>query len=190
MRRAVEQSPIGPKRVCVPLAVMNVEIDRPQRARPCSTSGPRALSAPTATLLNRQNPIGRPGSAWWPGGRTAQKALSASPATTASTAAATAPAACSAASPDSGQRITVSASIADVAGFRHRSQQSVRPGGRGCTLGQDRRAPPQAPRGVVGPRIPASTRRRAPLSAAPASRDGIGRGRARGKTDGCKAASS
>ena len=36
-----------------------------------------------ATVLNRQNPILRPGSAWWPGGRTAQNALVASPAPTA-----------------------------------------------------------------------------------------------------------
>ena len=45
----------------------------------------------------------RAGSAWWPGGRTAQKALSASPAATASTAAQTAPAARRAASPEPGE---------------------------------------------------------------------------------------
>ena len=64
-----------------------------------------------ATLLNRQKPMDRDGSAWCPGGRTAQKALAASPATTASTAAQTAPAARSAASPEPGER-TVSMSSA------------------------------------------------------------------------------
>ena len=60
-------------------------------------------------LLNRQKPIACIGSAWWPGGRMAQKAALASPATTASTAAQAAPAARSAASPEAGQT-TVSAS--------------------------------------------------------------------------------
>ena len=37
-----------------------------------------ARGAPrSATLLNRQKPIGRSLSAWWPGGRTATKAFSA-----------------------------------------------------------------------------------------------------------------
>src|SRR5216683_2813646 len=58
------------------------------RSRPCFW---RARCTPMATLLKRQKPMARSCSAWWPGGRTAQKALSASPPTTASTAAQTAP---------------------------------------------------------------------------------------------------
>src|SRR6266852_4836791 len=69
------------------------------RSRPCFW---RARCTPMATLLKRQKPMARSGSAWWPGGRTAQKALSASPPTTASTAAQTAPTARSAASPERG----------------------------------------------------------------------------------------
>ena len=56
-----------------------------------------------ATLLNRQNPIARVGSAWCPGGRTAQKAFWTLPAITRSTAATTAPAARSIASPEPGE---------------------------------------------------------------------------------------
>ena len=70
-----------------------------------------AARAATATEEKRQKPMARSGSAWWPGGRTAQKALSASPAITASTAARTAPAARKAASPEAGE-ISVSPSIA------------------------------------------------------------------------------
>ena len=65
---------------------------------------PRALSrcwrsacaAATATLLNRQKPIGLSPVAWWPGGRTAQKRARRRRPCTASTAATTAPAARSA----------------------------------------------------------------------------------------------
>ena len=49
---------------------------RPAPARRASASA----AAVTATLLNRQNPIDRVGVAWCPGGRTAQNALSAVPA--------------------------------------------------------------------------------------------------------------
>ncbi len=52
-----------------------------------------AAWAAIATLEKMQKPMGRPGSAWWPGGRTAQKARSAWPAATSRTAATTAPAA-------------------------------------------------------------------------------------------------
>ena len=63
-----------------------------------------------AMLLNRQKPIARSRSAWWPGGRSAQNALRALPsATTAPTAAQAAPAARSAASAEPGD-ITVSGS--------------------------------------------------------------------------------
>jgi hypothetical protein len=44
-------------------------------------------------LLKKQNPMAWLRQAWWPGGRTAQKALSISPAITASVAAKVAPAA-------------------------------------------------------------------------------------------------
>jgi hypothetical protein len=50
-----------------------------------------------ATLLKKQNPMALSRVAWWPGGRTAQKAFSISPAMTASVAAMAAPAARSAA---------------------------------------------------------------------------------------------
>ena len=52
-----------------------------------------AARAATATLEKMQKPMGRPGSAWWPGGRTAQKARAVSPAATSRTAETTAPAA-------------------------------------------------------------------------------------------------
>jgi hypothetical protein len=52
------------------------------RSRPCAS----ACAAPTATLLNRQNPIARSRSAWCPGGRTAQNALRHSPDSTRSVA--------------------------------------------------------------------------------------------------------
>ena len=55
------------------VAVVHVEIDDrdalPGRAQPSR------CAAPIATLLNMQNPIARPRSAWWPGGRTAQNAV-------------------------------------------------------------------------------------------------------------------
>jgi hypothetical protein len=55
-----------------------------------------------AIVSKRQKPMGRSGSAWWPGGRMAMKARFASPATSASTAAQAAPAPRSAASPEPG----------------------------------------------------------------------------------------
>ena len=76
-----------------------------------STRSPASASAAavTATLLNRQNPIAWVGSAWWPGGRTAQNAASASPRRRASTAVSPAPAARRAADHDAGTAV-VSAS--------------------------------------------------------------------------------
>ena len=64
----------------------------PGRAARC------AWRAAIATLLKKQKPIALSRQAWWPGGRTAQKALSSSPAITASVAAMAAPAARRAAS--------------------------------------------------------------------------------------------
>ena len=63
-----------------------------------------------AALENRQKPIGRSDSAWWPGGRTWQKALAARPLITASTACRPAPTARSAASQDPAET-TVSPSM-------------------------------------------------------------------------------
>jgi len=57
-----------------------------------------AWRAATAAFAKRQKPIGRLGSAWWPGGRVAQKTRRTSPRHTASTPATAAPAARSAAS--------------------------------------------------------------------------------------------
>ncbi len=62
------------------------------RLRRCS-----AYKAAIATLLKKQKPMALLRVAWWPGGRTAQKAFSSSPASTASVAATAAPAARSAA---------------------------------------------------------------------------------------------
>ena len=64
-----------------------------------STRDPRSRSAAaaTATLLTRQKPIDRAGSAWCPGGRTAQNAAVPSPRSSASIASSPAPAARSAA---------------------------------------------------------------------------------------------
>ena len=55
------------------VSVMNVEIDD---ADAPDVPDPLDISAAMATLLKKQNPMARFGSAWWPGGRTAQKALS------------------------------------------------------------------------------------------------------------------
>ena len=60
-------------------------------------SASRAWRAATATLLMRQKPIPISRLAWWPGGRAALKATSASPPRRASTIAQAPPAACSAA---------------------------------------------------------------------------------------------
>src|SRR6201998_4336096 len=70
-----------------------------------------ASSAAIATLLNRQNPIARSGSAWWPEGRTPQKPSLASPASSALVISHAAPAACLAAR-NEGSPTAVSASIA------------------------------------------------------------------------------
>jgi hypothetical protein len=52
--------------------VVHVEVDHRDALDAMLVS---ACIAPTATLLNRQKPIARWRSAWWPGGRTAQNAL-------------------------------------------------------------------------------------------------------------------
>jgi hypothetical protein len=64
------------------------------RSAPSASSACRAA---TATLLNRQKPIARAGSAWWPGGRSPQNANGASRAASAPAIAQAPPAACSAA---------------------------------------------------------------------------------------------
>ncbi len=78
------------------------------RARPAA----RACAAATAMLLNRQKPIARSASAWWPGGRTqAIAGPAAASARTASTAATAAPAARRATSNDSGLVLVSGSSI-------------------------------------------------------------------------------
>ena len=95
MRGGIEQVRVVGEHRLRAVAVMNVEIDHgdaldaPPDAR---------VQAATAALLNRQNPIGRLGSAWCPGGRTAAKAARAQPSITASTAMQAPPAARAAAS--------------------------------------------------------------------------------------------
>ena len=64
--------------------MVDVEIDDGDARR---TVRRLAWRAAMAALANRQKPIGRAGSQWWPGGRVAQKARRNSPFITASTAA-------------------------------------------------------------------------------------------------------
>ena len=64
------------------------------RAAPCADAAWRAA---TAALPKKQKPIAREGSAWWPGGRSAEKPVAASPVISASTSATPPPAARSAA---------------------------------------------------------------------------------------------
>ena len=71
------------------------ELGTNTRPAPWSSS---AWAAATATLLNRQKPIARELSAWWPGGRRPQKATRSPSDSIASTAPTAPPAACSAAS--------------------------------------------------------------------------------------------
>jgi len=93
---------------CVPLPWCTSKSAIATRRRPCATI---ACAAPTATLLNRQNPIASLRVAWWPGGRTAQNARRTWPLlSTASTAATTAPAARSAASAEPGDSAVSSSS--------------------------------------------------------------------------------
>ena len=92
----------------VPLPWCTSQSRTSTRSSPSESSACRAA---TATLLNRQKPIARAGSAWWPGGRSPQNPNGASPATSASTSAHAPPAACSAASYDPALA-TVSASNA------------------------------------------------------------------------------
>ena len=77
-----------------------------------ATRSPRSAraAAHTATLLNRQKPMGSVWVAWWPGGRTTQKAASASPRSRRSTASRPEPAASRAASHEPG-KAAVSSSI-------------------------------------------------------------------------------
>ena len=88
------------------VAVMHVEIDDGDALDAVLLL---RMAAAIAALLNRQNPIGRAVSAWWPGGRVATNALAALPVITSSTACTAPPAARSAASKLPGD-IEVSAS--------------------------------------------------------------------------------
>ena len=73
----------------VPLPWCTSKSTMATRCRPCTSSAWRAA---TATLLKKQKPIAWSRVAWWPGGRTAQKALLARPDSTSSVAATAAPA--------------------------------------------------------------------------------------------------
>jgi hypothetical protein len=74
--------------------VVHVEVDDGHALEAMALQRMRAAMA---TLLKKQKPMACSRQAWWPGGRTAQKAFSSSPAITASVAAMAAPAARSAA---------------------------------------------------------------------------------------------
>ena len=74
---------------------MDVEIDH---RHALGAVGGAGVKRRNGDAVEHANPIARDGSAWWPGGRTAQKALSASPAMTRSTAEMQAPVARRAAS--------------------------------------------------------------------------------------------
>ena len=99
---------VVPKHGLRAVAVMDVPIDD-QDAVQAQVRATRQRAA-TATLLNRQKPIGASARAWCPGGRTRHRACVSSPRTTRSTASQTAPAASRATSNDRGLH-TVSSSI-------------------------------------------------------------------------------
>ena len=77
------------------------------RSRPWAS---RACRAATATLLNRQKPIARAASAWWPGGRWIEKPVGALRASSRSTSDTAPPQACRAATNEPAET-TVSASM-------------------------------------------------------------------------------
>ena len=86
----------------VPLPWCTSKSTMATRSRPRTSSAWRAAMA---TLLKKQKPMASSRVAWWPGGRTAQKALATSPSSTASVAATAAPAARSTASQVAGQAV-------------------------------------------------------------------------------------
>ena len=95
------------KMSCVPLPWWTSKSTMATRSAPYLRCASRATMA---TVLMRQKPIGVSISAWWPGGRMAQKALSTSPSTTASSAASAAAQARSAAAssePDGNEGVLV-----------------------------------------------------------------------------------
>ena len=79
-----------------PVAVVHVPVEDQHALEP--VRGRRARRAATAALPKKQNPIARAGSAWWPGGRSAETPACAVPPSSASTSATAPPAARSAAS--------------------------------------------------------------------------------------------
>ena len=83
----------------VPLPWCTSQSSTSTRSAPSESSAWRAA---TATFENRQKPIARSASAWWPGGRRPQKPVGASPASSASASAQAAPAERSAASQEPG----------------------------------------------------------------------------------------
>ena len=132
-----------------------------------------ACSAATAALANRQKPIARSGSAWWPGGRSPQKPVGAVPSSSASTRAQAAPAARRPASHEAGTTgVSASRARRRLAVLAHRLH----------VLGRD--APPAAaPRWHAAPRARPSPASRGCPSAPPArgcARGARGAGRCRG----------
>ena len=108
VQRDVQDVGVGVEDVLGAVAVVRVPVDDQRPARPRS----RSAAAATATLLSRQKPIAWSGSAWWPGGRTAQNAASPSPRSSASTAASPEPAARTAASHDAAEADGVGVEVA------------------------------------------------------------------------------
>ena len=140
---------------------------RPSRAR--APAPPRASRSragrPPPTLENRQKPIARSASAWWPGGRSPQKPVGASPASSASASAHAAPAARRAASHDPGL-VGVSRSNGPprlaVLANRHRRA----PAGARRAAAPRSRAAPRAPRSRASPaRSSSASMRPDPLGA-------------------------
>ena len=174
-RRAPRATPW--KIAFVPLPWCTSQSSTSTRSAPSESSAWRAA---TATFENRQKPIARSGSAWWPGGRSAEKPVGAPPASSASTSAHAPPAACSAASQEPGLR-GVSRSKAPPRALSSRTAST-------CSLRVDReqlrelgrRAPRGAPsRASRGRRVAARSR-----GSDPAARGARTRCRARARRDG------
>ena len=147
------------------------------RSSPCASSAWRAA---TAMLLNRQKPIARAGSAWWPGGRWALKPIGAAPSSSRSTSSTAPPAACSAASNDPSLIDRVGVELAAAAPPTRARSSRCRPRGapRRASPRRSRREHPLVARASRAARARSRSRR-----SAPAAR---GAARCRGASDeGC-----
>ena len=160
---------------------------RSRPPRPCARPAAWAARAATATLEKMQKPIGGAGSAWWPGGRTAQKARSVWPAATSRTAWTTAPAARRAAF-----RLPADMKVSGVEPqHARRAGASARRSRRGRPAdGRGRRSASSTERRVARRQVAGRWRRsarRSPPAAARAARDGGRPDGGRACPDGCRA---